>query len=274
MKTAVEIAREIILKINSGQWKELEVLMVGTVELTSLGQAKRVGVAEVLNYWQNIMTEFPDYQIQPLHLFADEDKAMVYGKSYGSAGERKTIDNSFLHSFSMYLHIENEKVRSIDVLEDMTQLGEITERLFKPRGLDAIKVRGFGGVFFKSPNIKALSLWYDTHLGTRFGENPYQTFKWRERNMPGRTGRTEFSLFKADTDYFAPSESSFMLNFRVADLEALLEELTSNGVRQIGKMDTYDYGKFAWIMDPDGNKIELWQPVDEVLENYDKEHGL
>jgi predicted enzyme related to lactoylglutathione lyase/predicted ester cyclase len=274
MKTAIEVAREFILKINSGEWKEIEALLIDTVELTNQGQSKRIGVADVLKYWQNILSEFPDYQIQIQHLFSEEDKAMVYGKSYGSAGERKTINNSFLHSFSIYLHVENEKIKSMDVMEDIAQLGEITERLFKPKGADAMKVRGFGGVFFKSPDIKLLTQWYDEHLGTRFGENPYQTFKWRERNMPGRTGRTEFSLFKADTDYFAPSESAFMLNFRVADLEALLEELRHKGVRQIGKTDTYDYGKFAWIMDPDGNKIELWQPVDEVLENYDKEHGL
>ncbi len=274
MKTALEISREVILKINSNQWKELEGMMMDTVELTNQGNARRIGATDVLKYWQNILSEFPDYQIQVLHLFSDEDKVMVYGKSYGSAGSKKTIDNSFLHSFSMYLHIENEKVKSMDVMEDIALLGEITERLFRPKGADAIKVRGFGGVFFKSPDIKALAGWYDTHLGTRFRENPYQTFKWRERNMPARTGRTEFSLFKADTDYFAPSESSFMLNFRVADLDALLEELRHKGVNQVGKTDTYDYGKFAWIMDPDGNKIELWQPVDEVLENYDKEHGL
>jgi predicted enzyme related to lactoylglutathione lyase len=128
------------------------------------------------------------------------------------------------------------------------------------------RVTGLGGVFFKSENPKELTSWYDQHLGLNFGKNSWSTFKWRERDNPDQIGRTEFSLFPNNTEYLAPSDSPFMLNFRVENLEKLLEILRGEGVTVVGEMQEYEYGKFGWILDPEGNKIELWEPIYGPLE--------
>ena len=132
------------------------------------------------------------------------------------------------------------------------------------------RVTGLGGIFLKMNDPKATTTWYDQHLGLNFRGNTYQTFKWREREQPDQIGRTEFSLFPQNTTYFAPSESPFMLNLRVENLAELLDILRGEGVTIVGDMETHEYGKFAWILDPEGNKIELWEPIDDVLEKYDE----
>ncbi|MBL0049530.1 MAG: VOC family protein [Bacteroidetes bacterium] len=130
-------------------------------------------------------------------------------------------------------------------------------------------VNGFGGVFFKSKNPKALTAWYDTHLGTAFGSNTYHTFKWRERENPTKIGSTAFSIFTAKSTYFAPSKKPFMFNFRVQNLDAFLDKLIADGVKVDTKRDYTEYGNFGWIYDLEENKIEIWEAVDEVLEAYD-----
>lgn len=125
------------------------------------------------------------------------------------------------------------------------------------------KVTGIGGVFIKCGDVKMLSAWYQKYLGIDFGNNTYADFKWLDKNNPGSEGHTVFSLFKQDSTYFNPSEKPFMINFRVNNLEELMTELKSEGVTVAGEIEVYTYGKFAWIIDPEGNKIELWQPVDE-----------
>jgi len=127
------------------------------------------------------------------------------------------------------------------------------------------KVTGIGGVFIKAKDPKALSKWYQENLGVGFGENSHITFQWTNEHNPSVPGNTVFSFFKEDSDYFNPSESKFMLNFRVKNLHLLLFELKHNGVWVSEKTEYYDYGSFGWIMDPEGNKIELWEPKDEAL---------
>jgi len=85
-------------------------------------------------------------------------------------------------------------------------------------------------------------------------------FFWRERDTPDRLGFTVWSAFPRDTDYFGPSGQSFMINYRVRDLDVLLKRLQVQGVRQVGKVEKFSYGRFAWIVDGDGNRIELWEP--------------
>jgi predicted enzyme related to lactoylglutathione lyase len=89
------------------------------------------------------------------------------------------------------------------------------------------------------------------------------SFNWKDEN--GKECTTQWSPFKADTKYFSPSEKEFMINYRVENLEELLKVLKKEGVTIVGEMETYDYGKFGWILDPDGNKIELWEPADETI---------
>lgn len=124
------------------------------------------------------------------------------------------------------------------------------------------KVTGMGGVFFRARDPAALSRWYRERLGVPLGEEGYGDFEWRERDDPERVGRTVFSLFPDDTDYFGPDPAAFMVNFRVDDLEALLEELREAGVEVADEVEEHPYGKFGWITDPEGRRIELWEPVD------------
>jgi predicted enzyme related to lactoylglutathione lyase len=124
------------------------------------------------------------------------------------------------------------------------------------------RVTGLGGVFFKARDPQAIKNWYKQHLHFDAGEYGAM-FKWRSHEQPEEEGLTVWNPFPEDTDYYAPSEKDFMFNYRVEDLEALLEALKEEGIEVAGAMETYSYGKFAWIMDPEGNKIELWEPLDE-----------
>lgn len=127
------------------------------------------------------------------------------------------------------------------------------------------RVTGLGGIFFKSKDPDQMKEWYDKHLGIP-NEKYGTSFEWRHADDANKKGTTVWSPFKADTKYFEPSQSSFMINYRVENLERLVEELKKEGVTIIGEIQSYDYGKFAHIMDPEGNKIELWEAVDEAFE--------
>lgn len=127
------------------------------------------------------------------------------------------------------------------------------------------RVTGIGGVFFKSKNPKLTKEWYSKHLGIE-SDKYGSKFLWNSTNTDAKQmGTTVWSPMENDTKYYAPSEREFMINYRVENLVALLAELKTEGVSQIGEMESFEYGKFAWIMDPDGTKIELWEPANEAL---------
>ena len=121
-----------------------------------------------------------------------------------------------------------------------------------------MKVTGIGGIFFRARDPARMSAWYREHLGicTKDG---HADFLWREHERPDEIGRTVWSVFPADTDYFGPARPAFMINYRVADLDGLLNQLRRKGVA-VEKIENFDYGRFAWITDPEGNRIELWEP--------------
>lgn len=122
------------------------------------------------------------------------------------------------------------------------------------------RVTGLGGVFFKCRDKAALMDWYAKHLGVDASGHGAWMFQWREAQEPGRKGMTVFGFFDPDTDYFKPSERDVMFNFRVDDLDAVLAALRAEGVEVDDKVEEYDYGRFGWIMDPEGRRIELWEP--------------
>jgi predicted enzyme related to lactoylglutathione lyase len=127
------------------------------------------------------------------------------------------------------------------------------------------KVTGIGGVFFKCKDPKKLKAWYAEHLGIvsdQYGTN----FEWRKADDPAKKGYTVWSPFIETTKYFEPSEKEFMINYRVENLEALVEELKKEGVTILDKIETYEYGKFVHIMDIEGNNVELWEPDAAVFE--------
>lgn len=124
------------------------------------------------------------------------------------------------------------------------------------------RVTGIGGLFFKTKDPKQTKDWYQKHLG--FNTDDWGcTFWWKDND--GNKASTQWSPFKDDTSYFEPSQKDFMFNYRVENLEELLTELKKEGVTIVGDMQEFDYGKFGWILDNDGNKIELWEPKDEAF---------
>jgi predicted enzyme related to lactoylglutathione lyase len=129
------------------------------------------------------------------------------------------------------------------------------------------RVTGLGGVFFKTNGKEQLMAWYKAHLGLDTQDFGLM-FKWREAESPAKVGYTVWSPFAKDTDYFAPSEKPFMFNYRVADLVGLIAALKHEGVKVVGDVEQHENGKFAWVLDPEGNKIELWEPVAPEADPY------
>ena len=123
------------------------------------------------------------------------------------------------------------------------------------------RITGIGGVFFKSSgDHAALAAWYQKHLGLRLEEFGGAILKWPDDKAPDQ-GQTVWHVAGKDSKWFSPSKSSFMINYRVDNLDELLKQLRAGGVAVIQGPDADDNGKFAWIMDPDGNKVELWEPT-------------
>ena len=123
------------------------------------------------------------------------------------------------------------------------------------------RVTGIGGIFFKTKDPEAMKTWYRQHLGIVPEADGHVMFAWRDKDEPERIGYTVWSPFRGDTEYFAPSDASFMINYRVEDLHALLDQLRREGVTVMDKVEEYEFGRFGWILDPEGNKIELWEPL-------------
>lgn len=125
------------------------------------------------------------------------------------------------------------------------------------------RVTGIGGIFFKAKDPVALRAWYKTHLGIDVQEWGGAAFDWVDAEGKPTAGTTAWNITDVSGDSFAPSTSPFMVNYRVRDLHALLQELRAEGCNVLDKTDDSEYGKFGWVMDPEGNKVELWEPPAE-----------
>lgn len=124
------------------------------------------------------------------------------------------------------------------------------------------KVTGIGGIFFKCKDPNKVKEWYNKHLGLNAG--PYgASFEWRQADAPEKKGLTQWNVNSETAKLYEPSTKDFMINYRVENLEALVEELKKEGVTILDKMETYEYGKFIHILDLEGNKIQLWEPMGE-----------
>jgi len=123
------------------------------------------------------------------------------------------------------------------------------------------KVTGIGGIFFISDNPKDTKEWYAKNLGFEINNWGGVSFESRDLNKPEEINSLQWTLFKKDSDYFAPSKKEFMINYRVQNIVGLVQKLKENGVTVLDEITTYDFGKFVHIMDNAGNKIELWEPT-------------
>jgi len=122
------------------------------------------------------------------------------------------------------------------------------------------RVTGIGGVFFKAKDPDGLRDWYRRHLGLEVQEWGGVAFRWNSPDAPNPNGTTAWSIFPNTNEYFAPSTAPFMVNYIVDDLQSLLSALRAEGCAVDDKTETSDYGKFGWVMDPEGNRVELWEP--------------
>ncbi|MDO6737482.1 VOC family protein [Wenyingzhuangia sp. 2_MG-2023] len=132
------------------------------------------------------------------------------------------------------------------------------------------KVTGIGGIFFFSENPEKTNAWYSKNLGLKVNQWG-SSFESRNANCPEEINYLQWSPFKKDSDYFAPSKKEFMINYRVQNIEGLVNQLQENGVTILDSIATFDYGKFVHIMDAEGNKIELWEPIDRVFTEMNEE---
>lgn len=126
------------------------------------------------------------------------------------------------------------------------------------------KVTGIGGIFFKAKDPENTKKWYGDNLGlaiTQYGS----PFEFRNANRPDEINYLNWSTFPEATEYFKPSKKEFMINYRVQNIDGLVKKLKDNGVTIVDEIEEYEYGKFVHIMDPEGNKIELWEPIDSVF---------
>ena len=124
------------------------------------------------------------------------------------------------------------------------------------------RVTGIGGIFFKARDPVALSAWYAKHLGVPVQDWGGAAFRWSD-DPHQASGTTAWSPFKADTDYFGPGPQTFMVNYRVDDLRALLEALKAEGCKVDERVEDSEFGKFGWVVDPEGNRVELWEAKGE-----------
>jgi predicted enzyme related to lactoylglutathione lyase len=122
------------------------------------------------------------------------------------------------------------------------------------------RVTGIGGVFIKSKDPERLRAWYQAHLGMEIEDWGGVVFRWSTPEDPGSGGMTIWNIFEEPSDYFRPSEAGFMINYRVEDLQALLDALRAEGCNVVEKTEESEFGRFGWVIDPDGNKVELWEP--------------
>ncbi len=180
-------------------------------------------------------------------------------KSYASAIVKK--DTSTLLYFASY--------SQSDELPELKFENPLIYKRHKKNNQEMKRVTGIGGVFFKSQDPIKLKEWYKIHLGLdtdEYGTN----FEWRQSADPSKQGFTQWSPFTDRTKYFEPSTKDFMINYRVENLEALVEELRKEGVIIVDQIEVFEYGKFVHILDLEGNKIELWEPNDVEYNNIVK----
>jgi predicted enzyme related to lactoylglutathione lyase len=122
------------------------------------------------------------------------------------------------------------------------------------------RVTGIGGIFFKAKDAKALQAWYKQHLGIDVQSWGGAAFDWVDGDGKPVGGTTAWCINSMQSDQFAPSNAAFMVNYRVADVHALVKALREEGCNVLEKIDESEFGKFAWVIDPEGNKVELWEP--------------
>jgi len=218
------------------------------------------GKQQAIEAWSGYFSWFPDYKIEVESMLQNNDTLAVFGYASGTYAASTDTNAHWRLPASWRVVIHDNKVAEWQVYADTKIPFEIMDRYAASD--TSKKITGLGGVFFKSADPKAICHWYDENLGTQFGKSTYMAFEWRPKDNKEQEASTAFGIFNSTSKYFDPSTAPFMLNFRVNNLKELLDGLKQKGIQIVGDMQEESYGKFGWIVDPDGNKIELWEPVD------------
>ncbi len=252
-ETSKQTATRLAAAINAHDTKAITALLAPDHTFIDPLSGTVKGSTQVANAWQNCFTEYPGYRMAVTQLFANGDTVAAFG----TIGQAATLQ--IPASWKIVVH--QGKVTLWQVYADarLQSLSKYAAAAAGPR------VTGLGGIFFKSKDPKTLKAWYQQHLHLnidQYGTN----FEWREGADPSKYGATQWSAFKETTTYFAPSTKDYMINYRVAQLDQLINQFRKDSVSIVDTMETYSYGKFIHIMDPEGNKIELWEPVQEEYE--------
>ena len=264
-----------VLQINDHNVDGIIALMSDDFIFTDAQGIHFEGKEKLKKSWEAYFKMFPDYKITINNSSENATVFLASGTAEGTYGGARNAsgDNYWNIPAAWRAEIDNAKVKSWQIFADTKIPYDIIRKFSEQNVNDDDKVLGFGGVFLKSKDPKALGEWYNKNLGTSFGKESYMMFEWSERGNANSKASTTFGIFSEKSKYFDPSTKELMLNFRVKNLHKLLDKLKADGVTLVGTPEDYDYGKFGWIMDIDGNKIELWEPNDDVLDKWEQENN-
>ena len=255
--------------INVHSIAQMEALLTNDhVFINALGNEVKGKAIELTSEWDNYFKWFPDYHMEITEVFVHGDTVAAFGFAEGSYKGNK--ENHWRLPASWRAVVHEQRIKLWQVYADTKlPLDIMAKGNAGDKTNPSPRVTGIGGIFFKSKDPKIAREWYRQHL--HLDTNPYGTkFEWRQGDDPSKYGCTQWSLFSEKTTYFAPSSKDFMVNYRVNDLEGLVEQLKKDGVTIVDTIDASDYGKFVHILDCEQNKVELWEPKDA---EYDKVVG-
>jgi ketosteroid isomerase-like protein/predicted enzyme related to lactoylglutathione lyase len=218
------------------------------------------GTEKITSGWDGYFKLFPDYHININELFIDGDTVAAFGFAEGS--DKGIKENHWRLPVSWKAVVHNKKIKLWQVYADTKLRFDIMATNNSANNINALpRVTGVGGLFFKCKDPKNLRNWYKEHL--HVDTNPYGAkFEWQQGDDPSKYGCTQWTPFGEKTTYFAPSAKDFMINYRVNNLEKLVDELRKDGVTIIDTIEPSDFGKFIHILDCEQNNVELWEPKD------------
>lgn len=206
--------------------------------------------------WLDYFDVFANYQVEISQIFTEGNTVAAFGSVAGNVGAaRWNIPASWKAV------ITDGKIAEMQLYSDTKLPYDLLVKNTYPENLNP-RATSIGGIFFKCTDVEKTRAWYRDNLGLNIDKYG-TTFEWRQAADPAMMGYTQWSPFKSTTKYFEPSTKDFMVNYRVTNLEALVEKLKKAGVSITDKIESFEYGKFVHVMDCDGNKLELWEPNDE-----------
>ncbi len=258
--------------INAHDVVRITALMAsGHVFVDAIGN-ELAGKEKAAAAWEAYFKLYPNYHVEFTEFFVHGDTVAVFGFALGSYKGSK--ENYWHRPASWRAVAHGQQVKLWQAYGEAQMTTGIAAQNNAASGTNSLpRVTGIGGLFFKCKDAKALREWYKQHLG--LDTNPYGAkFDWRLGDDPSKYGCTQWSPFGEKTTYFAPSTKDFMVNYRVNNLELLVEQLRKGGITIVDTIEATDYGKFVHILDCEQNKVELWEPkdadYDKVVGGYDK----